>query len=105
MAKLTKLQRRTIENAVHSINRTIRMIESNAYAVCLTGEINSEVAQTGDEYRAAKPHRAQEYTGRDGSSWSINWIRQLQPIDKGIGSDLVGMYTARQTLETMLESN
>jgi hypothetical protein len=110
MAKLTKAQRRCIQSAIDSLDRALTFIERDRTAICITGEINSAVAHTGDgspghEYRAAAPYRTQDYTGRDDSAWSIDWVRTLTPIDKGIGSDLVSFYTARSTLQALLSES
>ena len=111
MAKLTKAQRNQIRSALASIDRLIAFIESDKIAICRTGAINADVPNRGDgspekggEYRAAEPFETKQYKGRDDSEWSIDWVRTLSPISKGIGSDLVAAYTARQTLSAILES-
>lgn len=78
------------------------MLENERYQVCLAGEINADVQQTSGEFREAVPYRSQDYTGRDDETWTIEYVRTLQIIDKTFGSDLVGIYTAKQTLETLL---
>lgn len=107
MAKITRAQRRGLESALASVNRAIAYVEDPRVAVCRAGEINAAVPLTGDgspghEYRAGAPYRSQEYTGRDDSTRSIDWIKTLTPTDKGIGSNLVAIYTARDTLQALL---
>ncbi len=104
MAKLTKLQRRQIENALASVDRAISFIEQERIAICSVREENIRTAQGLNEYRAPVSHRSQRYEGRDNSVWSIDYVKTLSPIDKGIGSDLVSIYTAKRTLEDILVS-
>jgi hypothetical protein len=102
MAKLTIAQKRTLSSALQSLDRAIAFIESNRVAICVATEVNAATAQGPNEYRAKEPHRSQDYVGRDDSKWTIDWVNQLSPIDKGIGSDLVSIYTARSTLRNFL---
>lgn len=109
MAKLTKAQRRDIEDALASVNRAIQFIESDRIAVCSVSDINAAVphagtGEPGHSYRAAAPYKSQAYKGRDDSEWTIDFIRELTPMSKGVGSNLVAVYTARQTLSRMLEA-
>lgn len=94
MAKLTKAQRQAIESVLASVNRAIAFIENDRIAICTAREINAAVehygtGESGHTYRAASPYRSQDYKGRDDSEWSIDWIRELTPIAKGTGSDLI----------------
>lgn len=112
MAKLTKVQRREIEGALRSVHAVIQFIESDHIAVCRAGRINAKVHHhgngnpgSGHDYRAAQPFETVNYKGRDDAEWSIDYIRTLSPIDKGIGSDLVRLYTAQSTLAGFLEAH
>ena len=104
MAKFTKAQKRQMQSALDSMDRAIAFIEQDRIAVCVKGRVNAEVHHGPAEYRAAAPSERQQYEGVEGRKWSIDWIETLQPIDKGIGSDLVSLYTARRTLAAILDA-
>lgn len=109
MAKLTKAQRRDIEAALRSVNRAIEYIEQDRVAICIAATTNSAVDHTGDgspghEFRAGRPFERKHYKGREGMEWSIDRVRTLTPVNKGIGSDLVAVYTARDTLTAFLNA-
>lgn len=103
MAKLTKAQRQAIQSALNATNALIAYIERKDIAFCNVTEINAKVPQGPNEYRALEPHRSQHYTGRDNYEWDIDYINQLTPMDKGIGSPLVQRYDIKKTLERLLE--
>lgn len=102
MAKLTKAQRLQIETALNATNALIAYIESESIVFCHVKEINEKVAQGPNDYRARESHRSQHYEGRDGTEWDINYIKDLSPMDKGIGSPLVQRYTIKKSLERLL---
>ena len=112
MAKLTKAQRREIEGALRSVRAVIQFIESDRIEVCSAGKVNAEVRHygTGESglghvYRAAESFETVHYEGRGDAEWSIDWIRTLEPISKGTGSDLVRLYTAQTTLSDFLAAH
>lgn len=106
-AKLTKALRREIDDALQSLNRAIAFIESDRIAICSKTDMNAAVSHTGtgepgQSYRAAAPYMTKAYKGREDAEWTIDYIRELTPMSKGVGSDLVSIYTARQTLSRVL---
>lgn len=103
MAKLTKAQKLQIQTALDACNALIAYIESENIAFCHVKEINEQVKQGPNDYRARESHRSQHYVGRDNHEWDINFIRDLSPMDKGIGSPLVQRYTIKKSLERLLE--
>lgn len=103
MAKLTKAQRRQIEGALESITKALAFINSDRIELCRVSEINAQCAQGPNDYRACVLNRSQTYRGNDGESWSIDYVRELSPIDKGVGSDLVRLYTAQDLLRDLLK--
>lgn len=102
MAKLTKKQKQKIEMALSALDRLINCIDSDQISFCRVEEINEKVAQGPNDFRARESHRSQHYIGRDNYEWDIDYIKQLQPMDKGIGSDLVARYTAKKILQDLL---
>ena len=104
MAKLTKAQRQQIETALNATNALIAYIERGDVAFCRVTELNQKVQQGPMEYRALSSHRTQHYTGHDGLEWDIDYIKELTPMDKGIGSPLVQRYDIKRTLERLLEN-
>jgi hypothetical protein len=100
MAKLTKQQKMELQSALSSIDRLIRFIEDPRTAVCRIEEVNEATANTA--YRPAKSHRSQHYVGRDNHEWDINWIYELTPINKEIGSDLIAIYSAKKSIERLM---
>lgn len=105
MAKLTKKQREEIQSALASLARLNQFIDRQEIAFCRVTEINEQVAQGPNDYRARESHRSQHYSGRDGSEWDIHFIKELTPMDKGIGSDLVNRFTVGAILERFLKNN
>lgn len=103
MAKLTKAQRAQIATALNAVDDLIKFIEREEIAFCRVSEINEKVAHGPLNYRARASHRSQHHTGRDGSEWDIDYIKELTPMDKGIGSPLVSRYTIKKSLERLLE--
>lgn len=103
MAKLTKAQRLQIETALNACNTLIAYIESEHIAFCHVKELNENVPHGPNDYRARESHRSQHYVGRDNYEWDVNFIRELSPMDKGIGSPLVSRYTIKKSLERLLE--
>jgi hypothetical protein len=103
MAKLTKVQRRDIANALSAVERAIGFIERPQTEVCFKSRINSQVPQ-GSEFRNGNVIETKHYTGREGATWSIDFVTTLEPVSKGIGSDLVAIYDARHSLQRMLEA-
>lgn len=103
MAKLTKAQKREIETALISLNRLIAFIENPAIEICRSKSVNIETDHGPMDFRANAPHETKHFNGRDGVEWDITYIKELTPIDKGIGSDLVARYDVRQALVRLLE--
>lgn len=103
MAKLTKAQKLQIQSALSAVNDLIKFIEREDIAFCHVKEINEQVAQGPNDYRARESHRSQHYIGRDNYEWDINFVRDLSPMEKGIGSPLVSRYTIKKSLERLLE--
>jgi hypothetical protein len=68
----------------------------------MADRINRLVVQGADEFRAPRID-AVPYEGRDGAKWTIEYVRQLTPISKGVGSPLVQLDTAIRGLESMLQ--
>lgn len=102
MAKLTKAQRAQIMTALNAVDDLIKYIESESIAFCHVKEINTKVSQGPNDYRARDSHRSQHYIGRDGAEWDIDYVKDLTPMDKGIGSSLVNRYTIKKALEGLL---
>lgn len=105
MGKLTKSQRKELEMVLSALDRLNLFIDNPAIAFCRVSEINQKVAQGPFEYRARDSHRTQHYIGRDNAEWDIDYVNQITPMDKGIGSDLVSRFTARKSLERFIENN
>lgn len=103
MAKLTKSQRRSIEEALNATNILIAFLERQDVAICREWELNIKVEQGPDDYRAKNSHRSQHYVGRDNSEWDIDYVKELSPMDKGVGSPLVSRYDIKKNLERLLE--
>jgi hypothetical protein len=103
MTKLTRAQRKELESALSCLERGLRFIESDTIALARTGKINAACSHT-TEYRASPATiQRQDYTGRDDDRWHIDWIPTLEPISKGIGSDLVALYDAKRTITRLLQ--
>lgn len=105
MAKLTKAQKQEIEMAISAMERMLNFINRPEIAFCRVSEVNEKVAHGPLDYRARDSHRTQHYVGRDNYEWDINYIKEMTPMDKGIGSDLVAGYTTKKILERFLENN
>lgn len=107
MTKLTRAQRSTIAGAIRDIEAALAFLAQERIALCYAGTINSAVPHHGDggegsTYRAARPFERKEYTGRDNSKWSIEFVRELTPVSKFHESDLVRIEAARRALAAML---
>lgn len=105
MAKLTKAQRQEIEMALSAVETMLNFINRPEIAFCRVTEINEQVSQGPLNYRARDSHRTQHYVGREGAEWDISYIKEMTPMDKGIGSDLVAGWTTKKILERFLENN
>lgn len=103
MAKLTRKQRQHIEAALAAVNRLNAFIESERIVVCRLQSVNVETAHGPNDFRARDIHETKRYIGRDGTEWDISYIKEMSPIDKGIGSDLVARYDIKKSLERLLE--
>jgi hypothetical protein len=103
MAKLTKTQRQSIQSALNATNALIAYIERDNIAFCNVKELNIKVEQGPNDYRARDSHRSQHYIGRDNYEWDIDYVKELTPMDKGIGSPLVQRYDIKRSLEQLLE--
>lgn len=105
MAKLTKAQRNELQVALNAVNRLIAYIESPSIAFCNVKSINIKTPQGPLDYRARDAHETKHYIGKDNYEWDVAFVKELTPMDKGIGSDLVARYTIKKTLERFLENN
>lgn len=103
MAKLTKAQRQQIQAALNATNALIAYIERDNIAFCNVKEINKDADQGPNDYRARDSHRSQHYTGQDGYEWDIHYVKEMTPVDKGIGSPLIQRYDIKRSLERLLE--
>lgn len=103
MAKLTKAQKQQIQSALNATNALIAYIERDNIAFCHVKEINQDVAQGPNDFRAKDSHRSQHYIGRDNYEWDIHYVKEISPMDKGIGSPLIQRYDIKRTLERLLE--
>lgn len=105
MAKLTKAQKNEIQVALNAVNRLIAFIEKPSVAFCNVKSVNIKTAQSSLDYRARDAHETKHYKGVDDREWDIDLVKELTPMDKGIGSDLVARYDIKKTLERFLENN
>lgn len=103
MAKLTKAQRQSIQTALNATNALIAYIEREDVAFCHARELNIDVRQGPLDYRARESHRSQHYVGRENYEWDIHYVKEMTPMDKGIGSPLVQRYSIKKSLERLLE--
>jgi len=106
MAKLTKVQRNTLSSTLADIDRALTFINSDQIALCAVSEINAQVPKGPKDFRSGEIVRSKDYEHRDPNEpgWTIDFVHELTPLSKGVGSDLVALYTAKQRLTTLLEA-
>jgi len=105
MAKLTKRQQREIRDAINSLERLMDFINDSRIEVCRRGRINEDVPPGPQDFRQCSVEESKDYTGADGAEWTINFVATLDPMEKGIGSDLVAMHTTHKILRNFLCDN
>jgi hypothetical protein len=97
MSKLTRAQRRTLEQALYDLNRGIEYLMSPRTAVCLRGR-----ATTGLDFtRKLSAEAAANLLSPEQLALGDY---ALTEVTKEYGSNLCGVFTAKRTLEQFLNA-
>lgn len=100
MAKLTKAQRTKILAALNAIRALNNCIASKGVAFCHVTTINKDVPQNRS-FRNGEIVETKTYENGE-QKWSIDFITELTPMEKDIGSALVSRFTAEKILTDLL---